>query len=173
MAPYPSLPGFDKDSGMDASLRALPFALVLALSACGGAEPTTSTPAPGPTAAPSAAPAAPTGPFSSMTPDQKLEHMKTVIRPTMGKLFEAYDGKRYADFGCGTCHGEKKQDTHQALPKLTLSGDGFKKLTAEKPAVMKFMAEQVTPAMAKAMNEKPFDPATHQGFGCAGCHTVQ
>jgi hypothetical protein len=26
--------------------------------------------------------------------------------------------------------------------------------------------------MANAMGAKPFDPATHQGFGCAGCHTV-
>ncbi len=108
-----------------------------------------------------------------MTGDQKLQHMKTVIRPTMGKLFTAYDAKDFADFGCGTCHGPNKEDTHKALPKLTLSGDGFKKLSTTKPAVMKFMVETVTPAMATAMGEPPFDPATHKGFGCGGCHTVQ
>jgi hypothetical protein len=43
---------------------------------------------------------------------------------------------------------------------------------AEKPAIMKFMGEQVVPAMATAMGEPPFDPATHKGFGCGGCHAV-
>jgi hypothetical protein len=108
-----------------------------------------------------------------MTNEQKVEHMKTVVRPTMGNVFAEHDAKKYADFGCGTCHGEKKEDPHKVLPRLTLSGDGFQKLSAEKPAMMKFMSEKVTPAMAKAMGEPPFDPATHKGFGCAGCHTVQ
>lgn len=34
------------------------------------------------------------------------------------------------------------------------------------------MAEVVVPAMAEAMGETPFDPATGEGFGCAGCHGV-
>ena len=105
--------------------------------------------------------------------DQQFQHMKTVIRPTMGKLFADFDATKYGDFGCKGCHGEKKEDPHKVLPKLTLSGDGFKKLFAEKPAIMKFMTEQVTPVMAKSMGEQPFDPATHKGFGCGGCHTVQ
>jgi hypothetical protein len=171
---------------MRVSPHTLSLIAALGLVACGGAEPTgattptpaAATPAAGAPAAPApsaatATAAAPTGAFSTFTQEQKLQHMKTVIKPTMGKLFTAYDPKDFADFGCATCHGEKKQDTHQALPKLTLSGDGFKKLSTEKPAIMKFMAEQVTPAMATAMGEKPFDPATHQGFGCGGCHTVQ
>jgi hypothetical protein len=163
------------------------------LAACGGdATPPVSVPQPPPavtaaaasaapvvaSAAPSVAPvvAAVAGagtPFSSMDRDKKLAHMKMVIQPTMGKLFTAYDGKKFGEFGCKTCHGEKKEDPHKALPKLTLSGDGFKKLFAEKPALMKFMTEQVTPAMQTAMGEPPFDPATHKGFGCGGCHTVQ
>jgi hypothetical protein len=181
-------------------MRVLPPTLsliaALGLAACGGAEPTgATTPAPAspaPTAAapsatstaepstpaPGASPATPAAPppagaFSTFTNEQKLQHMKTVIKPTMGKLFTAFDPKDFADFGCATCHGEKKEDTHKVLPKLTLSGDGFKKLSTAKPAIMKFMAEQVTPTMATAMGEKPFDPVTHKGFGCGGCHTVQ
>ena len=99
--------------------------------------------------------------------------MKTVVQPEMGKVFQEYDGKRYGDFGCATCHGPKKQDPHMALPPLVLSGDGFQKLTAAKPAIMKFMTEKVAPAMAASMRQKPFDPATHTGFGCGGCHKVQ
>jgi hypothetical protein len=186
---------------MRVSPRSLSLLVVVALTACGGAEPAATAPpvgGPPPAAGTAATPAAgapaagapaagapaagapaaaaspaPTVAFKDMTNDQKLQHMKTVIAPTMGKIFTAYDPKDFAKFGCATCHGEKKEDPHKALPKLTLSGDGFKKLSAEKPAIMKFMSEQVVPAMAKAMNEKPFDPATHQGFGCGGCHTVQ
>jgi hypothetical protein len=162
------------------------------IAACGGGEATPPASVPQPavasaasaaaapvaSAAPAAAPvvaAATAGgtPFSSMDDAKKLAHMKMVIRPTMGKLFQAHDAKRYGDFGCKTCHGENKEDTHKVLPKLTLSGDGFKKLFAQKPDVMKFMTEQVTPAMQTAMNEPPFDPATHKGFGCGGCHAVQ
>jgi hypothetical protein len=183
---------------MRLSPPALSLIGALALAACGGAEPTATTPAaaaPAATAAataaapvaaaPSAAPApaapaaapvpATTGQvaFSTMSKDQQFQHMKAVIRPQMGKLFQDYDAKAYGDFGCGTCHGANKEDTHKALPKLTLSGNGFQKLSTEKPAVMKFMAEKVTPTMASWMGEKPFDPATHQGFGCGGCHSVQ
>jgi len=176
---------------MRLSHQALSFLAAFGLVACGGAEPAPATP-PAPTAAATTAPAAtgaapvataatPAGPaapaavaaFSSMTKEQQLQHMKTVTRPTMGKVFADFDAKKYGDFGCGTCHGEKKEDPHKFLPKLTLSGDGFKKLFAEKPVVMKFMTEQVTPVMAKSMGEPPFDPATHKGFGCGGCHTVQ
>lgn len=153
---------------MRVAIHSLSLLAALALAACGGAGTSATTPAgsSGPTAA---APAA----FKAMNHDQQLNHMKTVIQPTMGAIFKAADAKRYAEFGCATCHGEKKEDPHKALPKLTLSGDGFAKLKAEKPEVMKFMSEQVTPAMAKAMGEPAYDPQTHKGFGCGGCHTVQ
>ena len=51
--------------------------------------------------------------------------------------------------------------------------DGKITAFAEKSEVANFMATKVVPAMAAAMGEKPYDPATHQGFGCAGCHTVE
>lgn len=168
------------------------FALILGLAgvaACGPATPEPATPAapsaaPAATGAPSAAPATTAAPaatggpapakvaFSSMTAEQKLQHMKTAIMPRMSKVFQEGDPKHHGDFGCKTCHGDKKQDPHVVLPKLTLSGDGFKKLMASKPEVTKFMAEKVTPVMAEAMGEKPYDPATHKGFGCGGCHKV-
>lgn len=133
------------------------------------AAPATNVPAP--TSAPAATPAPPIS-FHDMSNEQKIQHMKTTVMPQMSTVFQAADAKRYADFGCKTCHGEKKQDPHVVLPVLKLSGDGYKKLSASKPAVMKFMSEQVTPAMATAMREKPWDPATQKGFGCGGCHKV-
>jgi hypothetical protein len=172
------------------STLSLSFAMTLGLLgavACGPAAPEpatpaapattaapTAAPAPAPTAAPTAAPAAPPAQaaFVTMTNEQKLNHMKTVVSPAMAKVFQAADPKRYADFGCKTCHGDKKQDPHVVIAPLTLSGDGFKKLAAAKPEVVKFMAEKVTPAMVQAMGAQPYDPATHKGFGCGGCHKV-
>jgi len=157
-------------------------------AACGPAAPEPFTPAavaptssaptavPAASSAPAPAPAATAAParvaFSTLSAEQKLQRMKSVVMPSMSKVFQEGDAKKYGEFGCKTCHGDKKQDPHVVLPKLTLSGDGFAKLMATKPAVTKFMAEKVTPAMAEAMGDKPYDPATHEGFGCGGCHRV-
>jgi hypothetical protein len=146
-------------------IRALPLLTLFGLAACGGADAAT-TSAKGPPPAP--------GSFAAMSKEQKLAHMKTVVQPAMSKIFQAFDAKRYEGFGCASCHGPTKdQDPHKALVKLQLSGDGFQRLAAEKPLITKLMTEKVTPAMAAAMSEKPFDPATKQGFGCGGCHTVE
>jgi hypothetical protein len=153
-----------------------PLALLVFAAACGGAAP---------------APAEPTGPSStsaaasSATPEQpvpatwskdlsqpqQVAFMKTRVMPSMKPVFQAQDATRYAEFSCTTCHGPEFKDPHEALPHLTLQGG---KLTAfaEKPDISKFMAEKVVPNMATAMGEPPFDLKTGQGFGCAGCHTI-
>lgn len=144
--------------------RGLPAALV-AVVACSG--PRADAPASAPPLATS-----PGIPFSSMSDAQKRVHMKTVIRPEMGKLFQAFDPVKYADFGCKTCHGPNDEDTHDFLPKIHLSGGGHAALEAAKPALTKFMVEVVAPKMADEMNEKHFDFATRTGFGCGGCHRL-
>ncbi len=111
--------------------------------------------------------------FDDLPMEKKVEVMSTKVVPNVGKLFKEHDGKKFEKFGCATCHGpQKKDDPRKVLPKLTLSNGGFEKLAKAKPEMMKFMGEKVVPAMAEALNEKPYDPATHKGFGCAGCHTV-
>jgi len=148
----------------------LVISLTLILIACGPAAPEPTTP---PAADTSAAPALPTTAlYSTMTKEQKLDHMKTVVTPAMKKVFQDHNTQEYSDFGCKTCHGDKKQDPRTFLPALTLSGNGFEKLMASKPEVTKFMKDKVTPAMAAVMKEQPYDPATHKGYGCAGCHKV-
>ena len=54
-----------------------------------------------------------------------------------------------------------------------MSGDGFQKLQASKPEMVKWMHEVVEPAMAEALGEKPYDMKTNTGFGCKGCHTIE
>jgi len=102
-----------------------------------------------------------------------MDRMTGVVMPDMGPVFKAFDPKRFAGFDCATCHVNHAHLPKDGLPKLVLSNGGYEKLVAEQPEIMKFMGEQVVPAMVKAMAETPFDPATGQGFGCNGCHTVQ
>jgi hypothetical protein len=164
------------------------------LAGCGGAPAEPVTPPPPPAVAPGApATVTPEAPKSTesaapaqaataasehdvwkegMTKEQEIAFMKKNVVPEMAPVFKAYDAKSYAEFGCKTCHGPKFKEPKEYLPKLTFK-DGKLTAFADKPEISKFMAEQVVPHMASAMGLKPYDPTTHAGFGCNGCHTVQ
>lgn len=154
---------------MSRSPLVLLAALTLA-SACGGESPPPASPPPGGSS--SASPAAlPSAWQAGMTKDQQMAFMKERVVPPLAKVFQAHDAKEFASFGCVTCHGPKYQEPKDFLPRLTMK-DGKITSFAEKPAVSQFMAEKVVPAMAAAMGLPPYDPATHKGFGCAGCHAI-
>lgn len=179
---------------MRTTISALLVVTAATLLACGGSQPPpapptadTSSDAAPPPAATSDAGATAESPtpeshphtasaeseFDKLSMGKKAEVMKTKVVPSLGKVFKEHDGKKFEKFGCATCHGAQKKDNpHKVLPKLTLSNGGFEKLSKSKPEVMKFMNEKVVPAMAEALGEKPFDPATKKGFGCKGCHAV-
>jgi hypothetical protein len=106
-----------------------------------------------------------------MTKDQEVAFMKKNVVPEMEPVFKGYDAKMFDKFSCKTCHGPAFKDPHMFLPKLTFK-DGKITSFEKKPAISKFMAAEVVPHMATAMGMKPFDPATKEGFGCGGCHTV-
>jgi cytochrome c551/c552/predicted small lipoprotein YifL len=151
------------------------------IAACGGEAPPPQPP-PAPSANAEAAsstasmtPAAPstlpTTWSDAMPKEQQMAFMKQNVLPRMSKVFQAHDATKYADFGCKTCHGPEYKNPHEFLPHLALK-DGKMTAFAEKPEIAKFMAEQVSPQMASAMGEPPYDMQTHQGFGCGGCHTI-
>ena len=183
---------------MSRSFASLALISALFVAACGGeaqppaGSPTAGTAAPVDTAAATAAPVATTAPTATpagtgtpaadphagagwrddMTKEQKMAFMKARVSPEMAKTFQAADAKRYGDFGCKTCHGPQYKDPDDFLPKLTMK-DGKLTCFAEKPEVSKFMATKVVPQMAALFGKPPYDPATHQGFGCAGCHHIE
>lgn len=141
-------------------------------SADAGASSTSSASGSSGTAVP---PKSETSAFDALSKDKKIEVMATKVVPSVGKLFKEHDGEKFGRFGCANCHGrgdKKNDDPRKVLPKLTFSNGGYEKLAKEKPAIMKLMNDKVVPAMATALGEKPFDPATKQGFTCTGCHTV-
>lgn len=117
--------------------------------------------------------------WKDMNHEQKLAVMKNKVMPKMGDDFTAFDGKRYAEFGCKTCHGDSAKDgsfkmPNPKLPKLPTDPAGFKALMEKKPAVMKFMGEKVKPDMVAILGVEAYEPGKNEtGFGCYNCHEKQ
>lgn len=166
------------------------LSLILVVAACGGAESaSTTTPEPTPTAteAPAAQAAGsmpatpenvqgPSTPWDQMDGPAKGHWMMEQVTPTMGALFREFDPARYADFNCGTCHGERARENHFAMPTPELpvlpgpTGD-WATYGAQHERMIQFMGGPVEHTMASLLGQQPFDPATSQGFGCYDCHT--
>jgi hypothetical protein len=144
----------------------------------GGAQQPSETPTSSASGASSAAPAPPPSgmAWDDMNHGQRLYVMKHVVVPKMGADFKAFDAKKFDDFGCKTCHGKRAKEGRFKMPNPDLPHlsytDNFKKHRDEKPEITKFMMDKVEPDMAACVGEKPFDPKTKTGFGCAECHIV-
>ncbi|HEX2881357.1 MAG TPA: hypothetical protein VHO25_17635 [Polyangiaceae bacterium] len=162
----------------------LSWCAVAAALGCGGKQAEPQTPAAeAPTASSEPAPAAPESQLAEVpapatwaeakTHEQQAAFMKAHVVPKMGPIFQAFDGEEFKEFGCKTCHGDPFQDhPPEFLPQLTIQG-GKVLEDAEHPGIAKFMGEKVVPEMAAILGKQPYDPKTHEGFGCKGCHTVE
>ncbi len=105
---------------------------------------------------------------STLDLDTQVAFMKTRVVPRLEPVFTAAGEE---GLSCATCHGPDNQRPQDFLPHLTMADGAIAEFTSM-PEVSKVMAEEVVPAMAEAMGEHPFDPSTGEGFGCAGCHTI-
>ncbi|MGE5184894.1 MAG: hypothetical protein ACM31C_22655 [Acidobacteriota bacterium] len=110
--------------------------------------------------------------FDKLTHDQKMEFMKTKVVPVMKKEFQAFDAKRYANFGCKTCHGKDPKKTKYKMPNPELPKLDFAALKAgkQKPKVAEFMAKVVKPKMAEILQQPEMTETNPKGFGCLECH---
>ena len=158
--------------------KALALVGWLAAAAMGCAETTPAAPAPATAAAaqPGAKPAGEIA-WADMNKDQRIEYMKSVVIPRMKQVFVRFNPDRYSKMNCMTCHGDSATDgsfkmPNPRLPQLPNSPDGFKKLAAEKPAVVDFMKNEVKPRMAALLGMPEWTPETKSGFGCVECHTT-
>jgi hypothetical protein len=103
--------------------------------------------------------------------------MKSAVLPRMKVAFTNFSPDRFSNMNCVTCHGDSAADgsfkmPNPRLPQLPSTSDGFKKLAAEKPAVMEFMKNEVKPKMAALLGMPDWNPETKSGFGCTECHTT-
>jgi mono/diheme cytochrome c family protein len=158
----------DKIRGM----KSFALIVVLLAAACGSKSSSSTTPTGGGGGSAVAAPL-PDVPFESLDHDQRIQFMKEVVVPTMGPLFKNHDAKKYAEFGCITCHGDGAKEgkfimPNEKLPKLFgPSMDKFKKEDVE------WMGKEIKPTMAKLLKEEEYSEANPKGFGCMECHTPE
>lgn len=116
--------------------------------------------------------------FDKMTHEERGRFMKETVLPRMKAAFSAFDAHEFGEMNCRTCHGPGAKDKtfkmpNPKLPKLPTDEAGWAALEKKEPEAMKFMKETVVPQMAALLGEKPYDPATHEGFGCFECHTAR
>jgi hypothetical protein len=107
------------------------------------------------TSTPVAVPVLPDVPFALLDRDQRAQFMEQRVVPVMAPLFRARDPKRYAAFGCKTCHGDSRDFT---MPNATLPLLGDR----NDPADVEWMTTTIKPAMAKVLGDSALD--------CVRCH---
>lgn len=110
--------------------------------------------------------------FDKLTHDQKMDFMKKQVVPTMKPLFQKFDAKEFANFGCKTCHGKEPAKVKYKMPNPELEKLDWAALKDGKqhPETAKWMADVVKPEMAKLLGEEEMSQTNPKGFGCTHCH---
>ena len=112
--------------------------------------------------------------FDKLTHEEQMDFMKKHVVPTMKPMFQKFDAKHYANFGCKTCHGKDPKASKYKMPTPDLPKLDFAALKAgkQKPQVAKFMGDVVEPEMAKLLQKPVYNPEKPDPsqFGCLGCH---
>jgi hypothetical protein len=151
--------------------------LTLTLASCGGAsthEQTTVRTEPdaedvGPVPSPPET-------WASMDHDARAAWMMSEVVPRMQGHFEGYDGERYAQVGCVTCHGPNAREEGfampcRSLPALPATGTPEQRqMVRDYPEGTRFMFNHIMPTMQALLGAAAFDEASGEGFTCYACH---
>jgi hypothetical protein len=113
-----------------------------------------------------------------MNHEARATYMRDAVMPAMRTMFHDYDAARFGHITCGTCHGENAAAVHFRMPNGIMPLPAFgseasNRAHAEHPRAFEFMGTRVVPAMSQILGVAPFNPATHEGFGCFSCHGHQ
>jgi hypothetical protein len=154
------------------------LACLMAIAAVACAETTPAAPRPAAASAPGRPTSTPEIGWAQMGKQDRIDYMKAVVLPRMKQSFVNFSPDRFSKMNCMTCHGDSAADgsfkmPNPRLPKLPATPDGFRRLAADKPAVMDFMKHEVKPKMAALLGMPEYNPETQSGFGCMACHTAQ
>ncbi len=119
----------------------------------------------------------PPRPWAELSRDERAQHMSREVTPRMSALFAAYDGERYADFDCATCHGPDARERNFAMPSPSIlplhatGTEGQLQAVRDYPEGVRFMYTTVLPSMQTLVGAARFDETTGEGFTCYACHT--
>jgi hypothetical protein len=138
--------------------------VVAVLAGCGSKA----APPPEPPKAPAPLPDVP---FDQLDHDQRAQFMKEKVVPTMAPIFQAYDAKKYAEFGCKTCHGEGAAKGEFHMPNDKLPKLDFNDMSPWKQEALVWMNTKVKPTMAQLLKQPEMSKEHPDGFGCLECHT--
>ncbi|MCW5802381.1 MAG: hypothetical protein KIT31_08340 [Deltaproteobacteria bacterium] len=112
--------------------------------------------------------------FDALSEEEKIDFMKKKVVPEMKIAFQKHDAKEFEKFNCKTCHGKDPKASKYKMPNPDLPKLDFEALKAGKDEKLmkaaKWMAEVVTPTMAKILEEEPYSEKNPKGFGCLACH---
>ncbi len=108
--------------------------------------------------------------FDAMSPPERMKVMKEVVVPQMTEAFQAFSQEEFGKVNCMTCHGPGAKNGEFEMPSKSLPALDEEEMGAH-PEMTKFMSETVVPKMAAILGEEPYNPETHEGFGCFHCHT--
>lgn len=151
------------------------------LASCGGSAPdetvaSTETSSAGGETAEAPLPTLPK-PWAEMTQQERGAFMHDSVAPATQRMFQEYDAERYADFGCGTCHGSDMVAREFAMPNPGLlplypTGSEEQRAAVEAhPRMVRFMYNHLLPTVRDMLELPEFDAETEQGFSCFSCHT--
>src|SRR3954467_3864279 len=114
------------------------------------------------------------GEFDKLSHDDKVKVMKTKVMPAMKTAFQEFDAKKYASFGCKTCHGKDPQKAKFKMPNAELPTLDFDALKAGKDKkAAEFRAKTGKPEMAKILGRPEMSETNEAGFGCLDCHMMK
>ena len=91
------------------------------------------------------------------------------VVPPMKATFQEYESKRFADFGCTTCHGKDAEANGYAMPSVfALNWDWAGQWSRSVIYVGdgSGLMEHVAGDMAEILGYDPYDNKTGEGFGC-------
>jgi hypothetical protein len=111
--------------------------------------------------------------FDKLSHEDKVKFMKTKVMPAMKPIFQKFDAKEYAKFGCKTCHGKDPKKVKYKMPNPDLKPLDFAAIKAGKvePKMVELMSKSVKPEMAKIFGMPEMSQTEPNGFGCLHCHT--
>ena len=117
----------------------------------------------------------PARPWARMTDREKGAYMHDTVLPTMTSLLQAYDPAHFTEVTCATCHGANARAVHFHMPNGIAPLPAFgtpaaQERMARQHRAYEFMGTRVVPVMAQLLGQQPYNPQTHQGFGCFNCH---
>lgn len=115
-------------------------------------------------------------PWAEMSQQERGAFMHDSVVPVTRQMFQEYDGERYADFGCGTCHGADMAEREFAMPNPGLlplfpTGSDEQRAAVEgHPQMVRFMFNHLLPTVRDMLQLAEFDANTGEGFSCYSCH---